>query len=201
MSTLIHLVRHAEVENPGNIWYGRLEGYVLSERGLRQADAVAEYLSSRPIAAVYMSPMERAIQTADKIAARHSLEPQVEPDLIESMSKLEGKPGDMRLFRNPLNARHFINPFRPSWGESYNSTSARMLAAVERMRGKHAGGEAVAVSHMTPILVARLRIEGNPKPPWRAGLPCRRASVTTIEFDDDGKYLSTNYEPVGSSIV
>lgn len=199
MKTLVHLVRHAEVHNPSNVWYGRLEGFELSDRGLRQAEALAEYFASRQIEGVYSSPLTRAQQTSSAIALPHGLEVVIEDDLIESETKLQGRPGDARLFRNPFNARHFINPFRPSWGESYHSITERMTAAVGRIRTKHEGSEAVAVSHMTPVLVARLAVEMSPKPPWRAGLPCARASVTTIEFDDE-RYVSTVYTPVGTSV-
>ena len=199
MRTLVHLVRHAEVHNPANVWYGRLEGFKLSERGLRQAKALAEYFADNDIAAVHCSPLTRAIQTATPIAERHGIEIEIDDGLIESETKLQGRPGDMRLFRNPLNARHFINPMRPSWGESYASTGARMAEVIEKLRRACAGREGIAVSHMTPVLVARLLVEGNPRPPWRAGLPCRRASVTTLEFENDS-YVRTIYEPVGSSV-
>jgi len=199
MRTLVHLVRHAEVFNPNNVWYGRLEGFKLSERGLRQAAALGEFLREHDIAGVYCSPLTRAGQTAAEIAKPHGLEPVIEEDLIESETKLQGGPASMKLFRNPLKARHFYNPLRPSWGESYSSIETRMLRAIEKLRTDHAGREAVAVSHMTPVLVARLRVEGNRLPPWRAGLPCRRASVTTLEYDGD-RYVRTIYEPVGSGI-
>lgn len=200
MDTLIHLVRHAEVFNPDNIWYGRLEDFVLSERGLRQAEALGAYFADHDIKAIYSSPLVRAVQTAEAICQPHELVVRIDEDLIESETKLQGKPGDMRLFRNPFNLRHFVNPLRPSWGESYASLRERLGRAIERMRNEHAGGEVVVVSHMTPVLVARLMLERNPKPPWRAGLPCRRASVTTIEFDGD-RYVSTRYEPVGTPVV
>ncbi len=199
MKTLVNLVRHAEVYNPRNVWYGRLEGFELSERGLRQAEALARFFADHPIEAVYCSPLTRAVQTATPIAAQHELEVLIENDLIESETKLQGKHGDLRLFRNPLNARHFVNPLRPSWGESYASLSDRIVGTIHRLREKHQGGEVIAVSHMTPVLIGRLRIEQDPRPPWRAGLPCRRASVTTLEFHDD-RYVATHYEPVGSSI-
>lgn len=193
-------MRHAEVSNPGNIWYGRLEDFVLSERGLRQAEALGVHFADHDIKAVYSSPLMRAVQTAEAVAQPHGLPVKIDEDLIESETKLQGMPGDMRLFRNPLNLRHFVNPFRPSWGESYASLRERLGRAIERMRDEHAGDEAVVVSHMTPVLVARLMFEGNPKPPWRAGLLCRRASVTTIEFDGD-RYVGTRYEPVGTLVV
>jgi broad specificity phosphatase PhoE len=198
--TLIHLVRHAEAENPDNIWYGRLEGFFLSQRGLRQVDALMQYFAGSKVQAVYSSPLTRALQTATPIAESLGLPLKVDEDLIESESKLEGWPGDVRLLRNPLNARYFLNPLRPSWGEPYKSIRLRMGRAVDRIRDAHTGGEAIAVSHMTPVLVARLMIERNPKPPWRAKLPCARASITTLEFDDN-RYVATRYQPVGSEIL
>lgn len=198
--TLIHLVRHAEVENPDNIWYGRLEGWALSERGLRQIEALAEHFAGSPLAAVYSSPLTRAMQTSTAIAARHGLEVQIHEDIIESEAHLQGLPGDRRLFKNPANIRYFLNPMRPSWGEPYVSIRARMARAVAQMRKDHAGGEVVAVSHQTPVLVARLMFEKNPKPPWRAKVPCQRASVTTLRFEDD-EFTGTEYVPVGSSIT
>lgn len=198
--TLIHLVRHAEVENPHNIWYGRLEGYVLSERGLRQIQVLGEHFSGHKLEAVYSSPLTRAIQTAEAIAAPHGLEVQVDEEILESEAKLQGNPGDKRLFRNPLNARYFLNPLKPSWGEPYKSTRARMANAITRMAADHRGGEAVAVSHMTPVLVCRLGYEKNRRPPWLAKLPCARASVTTLEFED-GEFTGTQYHPVGSEVT
>lgn len=198
--TLVHLVRHAEVENPNNIWYGHLEGWHLSERGLRQTQALADHFAGRPVEAVYSSPLTRALQTSEAIASRHGLEVVVEQGIIESVAHLQGLPGDRRLFRNPLNVRYFVNPYRPSWGEPYLSIRQRMIAGIERMRDAHRGGEVVAVSHMTPVIVARLAIEGNRRPPWRAKISCARASVTTLEFEGAG-YKATSYEPVGSAVV
>lgn len=190
--TLIHLVRHAEVENPDNIWYGRLEGFVLSERGRRQAAALGDHFASRTLDAVYSSPLPRALQTATAIARPQGLDLKEEPDIIESETRLQGRYGDSRLFLNPLRIRYFLNPFRPSWGESFGGISERMLRGIERMRANHLGGDVVAVSHMTPILVARLRVEGRRIPPWMSGLPCERGSITTLEFVD-GRHAATTH--------
>jgi broad specificity phosphatase PhoE len=73
-----------------------------------------------------------------------------------------------------------------------------MVRAVERMRLAHPGGEVVAVSHMTPIQIARLAVEGRPLRPWLSRVPCRRGSVTTLEFEDDG-YARTVYREVGTA--
>ena len=200
MRTLIHFVRHAEVENPKNIWYGRLKGFVLSERGKRQAHALADHFAGSELAAVYSSPLERAIQTAEAIASEHGIEVALEPDIIESDTKLQGKYGDARLFRNPLNLRFFINPTRPSWGESYRSIAERMKRAVDHLLDEHAGHEVVAVSHMTPISVARMQVESPGKSMWRRGIICARASVTTLEFNDRS-YVRTDYLDLGTGVT
>ena len=71
--TRIHLVRHGEVYNPKHVLYGRLPGFRLSDKGIRQAQAVANALADRDIVAVIASPLQRAQETAAPIAARHDL--------------------------------------------------------------------------------------------------------------------------------
>jgi broad specificity phosphatase PhoE len=199
METVVHLVRHAEVQNPTNTWYGRLEGFGLSERGLRQAEALGEYFASRKIAGLYSSPLIRAQQTAQAIGAVTGLEAHIDEDLIETHTHLEGGPADLRLFTRPWNLRYFLNPFRPSWGEPYPVVRKRMQAAIDRILSAHPGEEAVAVSHMSPILIARLMIEGIRRPPWATGVECARASVTTLVFDGD-RYETTRYVEVGTTV-
>ncbi len=196
MSTLIYLTRHAEVHNPDNTWYGRLEGFSLSERGAAQAAALARYFISRHVSAVYCSPLTRAMQTGTEIARALSLEVIEEPDLIEGMTYLEGK-AMHRVLLDTRNLRYFLNPLRPSWGEPYQEIATRMLAAIERMRRSHPGEEVIAVSHMTPIMVARLKVERKWRRPWMTGIDCHLASVTTLELEDD-RYVSTRYEKVGT---
>ena len=197
-TTVIHLVRHAEVENPDNIWYGHLDGFPLSANGRETAEALAEFFASHPLAAVYASPLTRAQETARPIAAARGLDVVVCRDIIETESYLQGQHADRRVFLNPGNLRYFVNPFRPTWGESYRSVAARMVRAVEAMRLAYPGGEVVAVSHMTPIQIARLALEGRPLRPWLSRVPCRRGSVTTLEFEDDG-YARTMYREIGTA--
>jgi broad specificity phosphatase PhoE len=197
-TTVVHLVRHAEVENPHNIWYGLLEGFPLSAEGRETAEALAEFFASHNLAAVYTSPLERARETARPIARARGLDVGICQDIAETQSYLQGEYADRRVFLKPRNLRYFLNPFRPSWGEPYRSVAARMVRAVEAIRRAHPGGEVVAVSHMTPIQIARLAVEGRPLRPWLGNVPCRRGSVTTLEFEDDG-YARTVYQEVGTA--
>jgi broad specificity phosphatase PhoE len=199
-TTQIHVVRHAEVENPDNVWYGLLEGFPLSEQGRQTAEALARHFASHPLAAVYSSPLTRAMETAEPIARTHGLEIVTCPDIIETQSFLQGQPANRRVFRKVANLRYFVNPFRPTWGEPYRNVAARMVRAIDAMRAAHPGGEVVAVSHMTPIMVARVAVEGRALRPWLAGIHCARGSVTTLIYED-GNYARTEYVELSSSSV
>jgi len=196
MLTLVHLVRHAEVENPTNIWYGLLDGFPLSEAGRRRALALGGYFAGHPLAAVYASRLARAQETAAAIAAPHALAVQTNPEIIEAYTHLEGRPVQNRVVLVATHARYFINPFHPTWGEPYRSVAARMVRGIDAVRLAHPGEESVVVSHMTPIQVGRLAVEGRRLRPWLARVPCARGSVTTLIFEDD-RWVRTEYQEVG----
>ena len=183
--TIVHVMRHGEVRNPEKILYGRLPGYNLSDRGRRQADAVADWLVHNDIVYVVASPLERAQQTATPIAVAHRLAVDTDADLIESENVFEGKrvsPGDGAL-RDPRNWRHLRDPLTPSWGEPYEQVASRMMAAVYRARAQARGHEAVCVSHQLPVETLRRAMNGN----RLAHLPTRRmcnlASLTSFAFE------------------
>ncbi len=122
--TLVHVMRHGEVDNPTGVLYGRLPGYVLSELGHKMAIAVAESVRGRDVVHVAASPLERAQQTAKPIAAEFGLTVQTDERLIEAQNVFEGLTfgvGDGSL-RRPAHWKHLRNPFRPSWGEPYRGT-------------------------------------------------------------------------------
>ena len=93
--TVVHLVRHGQVENPRRVLYGRLPGYHLSRRGQAQAELLAGYFADAPLAAVVASPLERAQQTATPIAAAHGLEVRTDLRLIETSNIFEGVAGNV----------------------------------------------------------------------------------------------------------
>src|SRR5579859_8069121 len=88
--TIVHLVRHGEVANPGGILYGRLPGYHLSENGQMMAKAAAEFLAGRDVTVLRTSPLDRAVETAGPIAAQLGLEIETDERLIEAANKFEG---------------------------------------------------------------------------------------------------------------
>jgi broad specificity phosphatase PhoE len=199
--TVVHLVRHGEVYNPGGVLYGRLPGFRLSDAGEKMAIQDADALRDHDITVVRSSPLERAVQTAAPIAASHDIEPTTDDRLIESDNFFEGKTfgvGDGSL-KNPSVWRHLWNPFRPSWGEPYAEVAARVLAAVADARDAAAGHEAVLVSHQLPIEVTRRSVEGGHlwhRPDRRK---CALASITSLVYDGDRLVRVDYSEPAGDS--
>lgn len=197
MKTLVHVLRHGEVENPDGILYGRQADWHLSVRGREMAEAVAKWTKGRDIAAVIASPLERAQETAQPIAALHKLSVQTDSRLIEAANVFEGKKFGVGASRGallkPSAWRHLWNPWRPSWGEPYQEQIKRMMAAINDARAQVNGREAVCVSHQLPIWILRSAIEGKPLLHDPRKRICSLASVTTIVFSAQGVIEGVEY--------
>jgi broad specificity phosphatase PhoE len=195
-SVSVHLVRHGEVENPKGVVYGRLPGYNLSERGLRQAAEAARRLQHADIGVVRASPLERAQETAGAIAALHGLDVVTDERLTESATTLEGITRDvLSLLRSPAHLWSFRNPLRPSWGETFGEIRTRMFSALSDALAEAGGREVVLVSHQTPVLVTRLALARRRLPPWLAGMPCETGSVTTLVLNGAQLVRATYFRP------
>ncbi len=199
--TVVHLLRHGEVHNPDGILYGQLPGFRLSDDGVRQAEAVAAYLSDHDVVHVAASPLQRAQQTAEPIAARHGLDVVTDEQLIEASSLFEGTAisvGDGTL-RNPRHWPKLYNPFRPSWGEPYREIASRMLAAAHRARDRATGHEAVCVSHQLPIWILRRYLDQRRLWHDPRRRQCSLASLTSLVFADEVLVEVVYTQPAGES--
>jgi broad specificity phosphatase PhoE len=201
--TVVHLVRHGQVENPQRVLYGRLPGYHLSLRGQAQASLLAAHFAATPLAAVVASPLERAQQTATPIAAAHGLEVRTDLRLIEASNIFEGAAGNVALYilRHPGLWWKLRDLRTPSWGERNVDMVERVHAAVDAVRSEFAGRHVVLVSHQAPIWVARLAFEHRPLSQWPGRRRCTLASVTTLSFDDDRLTAVTYTEPAAALVA
>lgn len=82
--SIILLIRHGENDyvKEGRL-AGRLPGIHLNERGHSQANQIAENIKNLPIKAIYSSPLERTLETAEPISKILDLEIQPECNLEE----------------------------------------------------------------------------------------------------------------------
>jgi broad specificity phosphatase PhoE len=198
--TVVHLMRHGEVDNPGGVLYGRLPDYHLSDLGLEMAHAVARHLADHDVVRVVASSLERAQETAEPIAASHGVPVSTDDRVIEAANHFEGKTfgvGDGALSR-PQHWPKLVNPFTPSWGEPYAEIAARMQHAIGDARAQARGHEAVLVSHQLPIWTVRNRLEGRHLWHDPRKRQCALASLTSLEYLADDLQSITYSEPAGA---
>lgn len=191
--TRVHLVRHAQVCNPGEIYYGRLPGFPLSEQGRRQAGAVAQALANEPLQAVFSSPLLRATETAEIIVESHAgLRLQVSHLLNEVHTPFDGRPKSELA--------------ETGW-DVYKGTEApyeqpvNILARAQRFLDqvrRRFDGQVVAVTHGDVIAVIVLWVEGRPtasgpKPALKGRYPAP-ASITTLVYAEAAAERPSGFE-------
>jgi broad specificity phosphatase PhoE len=199
---IVHLVRHGETRlNAERRFLGRTD-VELSERGRRQAEAVAAALGVRPIEAVYTSPLARARQTAEPIAEAHALAPQELPDLAElHHGEMEGRPYAELASRFPEVLAAWIEDcaeVRLPGGESLAELQRRAWAGFESATAGRAG-ELCLVSHKMALLTIVCSA---------IGLPLRHAmrleldlgSVSTLELHARRGWRLLRLNVVGSPL-
>jgi broad specificity phosphatase PhoE len=194
--TIVHLVRHGEVDNPAGLLYGRLPDFHLSELGKEMAERVAEYFRDRDVVHVRSSPLERAQETATPIAEAFGLPIVIDARVIEAANYFEG----LRLsfdgaLRHPRNWLYFRNPLKPSWGEAYKDILIRMRPAMKDAANAALGHEAVIVSHQLPIWVARSNAEGRRMVHDPRKRQCTLGSVTSFTYIDAHVTSVSYFEP------
>lgn len=200
-TTVIHLMRHGEVDNPAGVLYGRLPGYHLTALGHEMARTVAQALidGGHDIAGVVTSPLERAIESGAPTAQAFEVPATTDERLIEAGNHFEGVPVNRNrwVLARPEHWRYYVNPLRPSWGEPFADQVARMVAAVRDARAAFEGREALLVSHQSPIWETRRFLEG--KPLWHdpRKRECSLASLTTLVFTGTTLTSLAYWEPAG----
>ena len=197
--TVVHLLRHGKVHNPGNILYGRLPGYRLAASGRAMADGVADFLSGADISYLAASSLQRAQETAAPLAAAHGLRIVTDDRIIEAANHFEGSAFGLnrQVLGRPQSWTKLRDPRLPSWGEPYLQIAHRMLAAIYTAVHAADGHQAVLVSHQLPIVTARRYLEG--KRLWHdpRHRTCSVASLTSLSFTD-GVFTGASYaQPVG----
>lgn len=190
----LHLIRHGEVHNPDRVLYGRLPNFRLSESGAKMAQAAADYLAQqgRDVTALYVSPLQRARESAAPVAAKFGLTPIVDERVIEPTNVFEGRRMKQTLL-NPLNWWHLRNPSVPSWGEPYQQVVRRMTAAMSEAWENTESGDAVIVSHQLPIWITHLALGGEQLQHDPRKRRCELSSITSFEKDADGNWVEVSY--------
>lgn len=182
MAALVHLVRHAEVDNPDHLVCGSMPGFDLSPHGLEQARRVGRYLGPRPVVAIWSSPQQRSLRTAEEIAARSTVPVRVDPDLTdwELTERWKGHPWNSISTGFPGELEAYLDhPTRLEFvAEQLSEVAGRVAAVARRLDQEHPHGDVVIVSHQDPIQAARLHLTGDGLEALHDGRPSHGAVIT-----------------------
>jgi len=187
METAISFVRHGEVYNPDNVFYGGLSRFRLSGKGKYQALQAAETLNHSRLTAIFSSPLLRARQTAGELVKSNPhLKLRISSLLSEVASPFDGQPA------REVDRRH---------GDVYTGSNdqfeqpidivKRVQKFIRRTRRQYAGKQIAAVTHGDVIAFAVLWAHRQPLIPTHKsrlvqfGIPDgypALASITTFTF-------------------
>lgn len=188
VATQLHLVRHGEVYNPNRVLYGRLPEYGLSDAGHQMAALAAADLASRgrTFSQLIASPLQRTQESAAPISKALNLPVNLDERVIEPTNAFEGKRmrGPESALKDPGNWKYLINPFKPSWGEPYQSIASRMREAMTDAAVSVPDGDVVIVSHQLPIWMVHRDVSGKKLFHDPRSRRCTLSSITTLELID-----------------
>lgn len=205
-STRIFLVRHGATVLSAEDRFAGETDVALSELGREQARRLSERLREEVFAAVYASPLSRAVETARIVAEPHGLEVQTRPGFREishghweqmTRSEVEQRfPGEaMEWERDPYT-------FAPAGGESGLAVSARALPVLIECVRAHAASCVLIVSHKATIRLLLSSLLGFDARRYRDTLDLDPASLTIVDFKDPSRARLTlfndtsHYTPV-----
>ncbi|MGI8480153.1 MAG: histidine phosphatase family protein [Gaiellaceae bacterium] len=164
MATTIVLVRHGETDwNRDRRFQGHAD-IALNETGRAQVRALATELSGEALSIAYTSPLRRAAESAEILAAALGLEVRPCDALKEihvgswaglTVSEVEG--------RFPDGHRRWIES-QAGWedGETYEELGKRVIMGLRRLGEAHPDEKVLAVTHGGPIRSVRAAIRGLP---------------------------------------
>jgi probable phosphoglycerate mutase len=140
--------------------HGRLAGWTpgvhLNDEGRRQAAVLAARLVSLPIDALYTSPLERTVETAQAIAAPRGLPLR----LVEGLGVVkygEWQGAELKeLYKHELwpGVQFYPSGTRFPGGETLGEAQVRMVATLDALRAQHPKGVIAVVSHADIIKLA-----------------------------------------------
>jgi broad specificity phosphatase PhoE len=206
--TKIILVRHGQTSwNVLGILQGNAD-VPLDSTGVIEAHELAVSTSVKTVDAVYSSPLSRAYETAQAIAAEHQLSVEVEDDLREIGAGIytgyQGGqiPSDIRIswttdanFTMPSGVPDSTNLLDPSFvqgiyfeGESLNMVADRTWDEITDIAEEHCGENVVTVTHGGIIGITLTQVYGHPVTEYR-NFTVETGSQTVLEIQPDSSVV------------
>ncbi|MBE6918489.1 MAG: hypothetical protein E7469_02255 [Ruminococcaceae bacterium] len=190
MKTTLYLVRHCESEgNSCRRSQAQFDG-IVTRKGLRQADALAQRFADIPVTAVYSSDAYRSRMTAQPLADAKGLPVQLRTLLREyTIGIWEGMSIARSARQNPeLYARWTATPYDHNipGADQFSTVADRGCEAIQRLAKENPGGTVVAISHSCTINCTLTRLLGQPISYYGKVKSGDNTAVTKLEVDEEG---------------
>lgn len=149
--TTVLLIRHAV-----NEWVktGKLAGWTpgvhLNEEGQAQAIALGERLAKQPLRAIYTSPLERTVETAQAVVRHH---PALTLEIAEGVGEVDfGEWQGAKIADLARRKMWHVIQYTPTrayfpGGESVRAAQIRAVDTIEGLAERHRGEMIAVVSH------------------------------------------------------
>lgn len=185
MSTRVLLLRHGATDVMLTHLAGRTAGIPLNAAGRAQADALAQRIG--PVAAIYTSPIDRAMETAAAMALQQRQTPITIDGFAEfdfgewTGASFESLPNDPRW----LEFNHARECMRAPGGESMSEVQQRALDALRSLVRKHDRQRIAIISHGDVIRALLIYVSGTTiRNYWRFTVDA--ASITELAWGSEG---------------
>ena len=193
MSLKIYLLRHGETEySQRGAYCGALDAELTAE-GHQMAQAFADAYRSIPWTDVYVSPMKRAIATAQPLCDAVGLPMQIREGLREiSYGAWEDREQeDVRLNHEQDYLRWLTEPAwnPPTGGETAIQIASRALPIITEIESKFKSGNVLVVSHKATIRIILCSLLGIDVGRYRDRINALAASVCVVKFGAYGPML------------
>ncbi len=191
---MIIFLRHGQADNnTKKILAGRSPGINLTTVGIEQAEQAGKMLKSLDISAIYSSPIDRALQTAEIVGKHCDLKVKKDDRLLElDMGKFTMMPYN-EIFTKHGNV--FLKFYQGSEEVSENGVETfarveeRVSKMVEYVVNEHKEKNVVLVTHMDPIKAMIGKVLSL-KPEILFELIIANASLNIFKNNDQKFYLT-----------
>lgn len=183
--TTFYLIRHAENDLVGKAIAGRAPGIHLNAEGRRQAQQLPERVAGYPIQHMFTSPLERARETAEPVAARLNLPLEISQPLIEiDFGDWTAKPiAELERMEEWRKWNTLRSAGRVPNGESMLEVQNRFVGEMERLRRLFPEQGIALISHGDPLRSALVYYLGMHLD-MLLRIEISTASVSIISIDD-----------------
>jgi probable phosphoglycerate mutase len=191
--TTFYLIRHGHNDYLGkHKLAGRMPNIHLSSEGNCQAEALGRILSSVKFEAIYSSPLERAVETAEPLARDQGLDILTREGLLEiGYGSWQGQ--SLKALRRrklwPI-IQNTPSLARFPEGESFPEAQARVVAELEALRELHRSAKAniACVFHSDPIKLGIAHYLGMPLDFFQR-ITISPASISVLAVSDSNIHI------------